>query len=368
MYYIVTTTINIPTFLGDYIKDFKAHNHKYLFVVAGDLKTPKGTKEYCDQFEGVVYLDVKSQLKEFKALALTKFIPFNSIDRRNYGYLYCIKMGMGVDDVLVTLDDDNLLKEPDFLGKHGSKTIEGEVLMANVPTWYNAIEEFYDEPIFMRGFSPFDRTKNKERDVIKKIKKSKIAMNQGLWEGNPDVDAIERIKGLRGSYKIKRKRKLALGKNIICPLDSQNTAYQNGFWLTSFLYPFVGRFDDIFSTYITKRLADHLGYSTTYGSPIVTQKRNKHDNYQDFLLELQGMSLTNTFVDWLWSLNLKSKSLLDGYDEIADCLVKEFPCYTLHAGTNGHATKLWSLTHMPIGMKLWLEALDKLNLKNRRLS
>ncbi|HBE89871.1 MAG: hypothetical protein A3E37_00625 [Candidatus Andersenbacteria bacterium RIFCSPHIGHO2_12_FULL_46_9] len=360
MYYVATTTINKPTFIEEYINDFKMHGHEYMFVIAGDLKTPEEVKEYCSQFAGVTYLDVKAQLKEFKELAITKYIPFNSIDRRNFAYLFCIKQGLRSDDVLITLDDDNLLKETDFLSKHSSGVYRGKVVEAGSPTWYNALEPFYDEPIFMRGFSPFDREKNKERKVRRKQKKVKIAMNQGLWEQNPDVDAIERIKGLRGDYKVRRKERLVLGKNMICPLDTQNTAYLNSFWLTAFLCPFIGRFDDIYSSYISKFLADQFGLAVAYGSPVVTQHRNDHHNYQDFLLELQGMALTETLVDFLWSLDLKAKSLLGGYEEIAVRIDEEYSEFNLCAGKRGKVKNIWSLAQMSVGMKLWLEALDKL--------
>lgn len=367
MYYVITTTINKPIFIEDYIKDFKAYGHEYLFVIIGDLKTPKSVKSYCNQFDNVVYLDVEAQQKEFGDLALTKFIPFNSIDRRNFAYLFCIKQGMDPNDVLITLDDDNFLQEKDFLNKHGSKIYNGKTVSANRATWYNALEPFYEEPIFMRGFSPFDRKKNKDRIVVSESKETMIAMNQGLWEKNPDVDAIERVRGLKGKYKIKRKEKLILANNIICPLDTQNTAYLNSFWLTAFLCPYVGRFDDIFSSYISKRIADHFGYSVSYGSPVVYQERNAHDDYEDFLLELQGMATVDTLTSFLWNIEMTSTTIMGAYEEISRNLKEFMQIHPLHTKEEVNKTGLWDIRQMGLGIDLWLETLSQLKVSDVRL-
>jgi glycosyltransferase involved in cell wall biosynthesis len=360
MYYVVTTTINKPTFIEKYIKDFKRHSHDYLFVIAGDLKTPDLVKSYCEEFDSVVYLDVEAQQREFSNLALTRFIPFNSIDRRNFAYLYCIKQGMGQDDVLITLDDDNLLQETDFLSRHAQSDYGGEVVVASRPCWYNAIEDFYEEPVFMRGFSPFDRKGNEDRKAMISHQKINVAMNQGLWEGNPDVDAIERIKGLKGGYKVKRKKKLVLGRNIVSPLDTQNTAYLNGFWLTAFLCPFVGRFDDIFSSYISKRIADHFGYGVSYGSPVVYQERNEHNNYEDFLLELQGMATVDTVVSFLWNIEMKGVTLMSAVQEIGKSLRRSFEILPLHTKSGDIRSCLWDVRQVGIGLELWLASLNEL--------
>ena len=44
---IITTTINIPVLLEDYIKDGQKYNHDFFFIIIGDKKTPPETKKFC---------------------------------------------------------------------------------------------------------------------------------------------------------------------------------------------------------------------------------------------------------------------------------------------------------------------------------
>jgi len=361
-HYIVTTTINLPRLLKDYAQDAASHNHNFQIVVAGDLKTPTATRSFCQSLPNVIYLDVEDQAREFGHLSFFKYIPLNSIDRRNFAYLYCLRQGLSPEDMLITIDDDNFLREEDFIGLHYHQTLKSTVISAMRPAWYNPLEQFYHTPIFFRGFSPYDRRKNSDRNVTISNATLPIAVNQGLWEGNPDVDALTRLSRPMESYTLSKHDSLILSHNILSPFDTQNTAYLNNFWLTAFLTPTLGRHDDIFSSFVTKRIADHLGFGISYGSPIVFQDRNDHDDYQDFLLELHGMSQTDMFSSFLYTINLKSTSILDTFATIATALKNDFPSHPLHHGYTDSQTKLWDVGQISLGMKLWLDAFDQLNI------
>lgn len=365
MNYLVTTTINIPIALKRYIKDFEKYGRVYEVVVVGDKKSPIGTKKYCADLARTVYLDINDQKKMFSHLPIYEHIPFNSIGRRNLGYLYCLAKQYTKDDVIITIDDDNLLKQEDFIGHHSIKAAKGEVLKAREPAWHNALKKFYRERVFFRGFSPWHRDDNDDKRV--KITKGtkKIAINQGLWEENPDVDALDRLIGLRGDYLVRRKRSIILAENVICPCDTQNTSYLNGFGLTAFLCPYVGRYDDIFSSLITKRIADHFNFGVSYGAPVVRQKRNVHDNFNDFLLEIHGMATVDKLVDVLWAMDIKADGLMQALAQVGHELrhAMSFPSLPM-----GRAKRDWDVSQVGRGIGLWLDALEKLGVEEIRLN
>src|SRR6476660_9564261 len=119
---VVTTTINVPKLFEDYCKDFRAHNRgEIYFIVIGDRKTPVEVATYCQLLQQtygypVEYFDVNSQrafLSEFPDL--DHYLPYDSVQRRNIGLLRAYQSG---HDVILTVDDDNYLLEPDLLLNH----------------------------------------------------------------------------------------------------------------------------------------------------------------------------------------------------------------------------------------------------------
>ncbi|PIT98256.1 MAG: hypothetical protein COT71_01790 [Candidatus Andersenbacteria bacterium CG10_big_fil_rev_8_21_14_0_10_54_11] len=364
MHFLVTTSINIPRLLTEYIRDFAAHGHEYCIVIAGDKKSPAAAAQFCRSLPNTVYLDVGEQAALFNELPLHRYVPYNSIDRRNFAYLYCAKQGITPSDTVITIDDDNFLSERDFLGNHSHRTRTGLTVTADRPTWFNPLPHAYLESLYPRGFSMFERAIHTTPVTIRSQTDTvPLAINQGLWNESPDLDAISRfIEGDAAEHTVRDNASIILGANVLCPFDTQNTAYLNGFWPTAFLCPFIGRFDDIFSSFITKRIADHLGYGLAFGSPVAVQHRNPHSTYRDFLLELHGMSLTDTFVNLLYTIDITARTPIDAFAELADTLAKRLTSYqTLHHGTTAGQTKLWSLNQIPIGMKLWLDSLEQLN-------
>ena len=90
-----------------------------------------------------------------------------------------------------------------------------------------------------------------------------------------------------------------VGNRAWTPFNSQNTALARRVLQAYFLSPHVGRFDDIFASFIVKRIADHLGEGVAFGRPLVRQTRNQHDAWEDLDLERMGCRLCDKFVDAL---------------------------------------------------------------------
>lgn len=54
----------------------------------------------------------------------------------------------------------------------------------------------------------------------------------------------------------------------------------------------VGRYDDIWPSYVVEAIANHLGQLISFGPPVVYQERNPHNYFVDFDNERMGMQLS----------------------------------------------------------------------------
>lgn len=167
---IVTTTIRIPYFIDSYIKNFKKYNHKHInFIIIGDLKTHKGIKRYIKGLNAKPehsfdYWDVyrqKEWLKRFPRL--DRLIPYNSIQRRNIGYIIAYEAG---SDIIISVDDDNYAATDDFIGMHSIVATTAHIYTVRSSTsWFNPcdyLETRTQRRIYPRGF-PYSKRGAKEK-------------------------------------------------------------------------------------------------------------------------------------------------------------------------------------------------------------
>tara|TARA_Y100000996_G_scaffold125397_1_gene94784 strand:- start:1005 stop:2108 length:1104 start_codon:yes stop_codon:yes gene_type:complete len=312
---IITTTINYPSLLIDYAKDCKNIKKKIdiAFIVAGDLKTPKNTKLLCNQIEKkykvkTLYLDPKTQsryLKKFKELK--NYLSWNSVQRRNVAFLKALELGY---EIIITIDDDNFIKTRNFVKKHLEAFIKSRNTIINSSTnWFNVCEllnEKNNNIFYHRGF-PVSKRGLKSKINYIKCRKKKIGINAGLWLGDPDVDAVTRLAGKITSTSYKFKKNFLLSKTTNSPFNSQNTAINYKLAPCYFLSSDVGRMDDIYASYITKKVCNHMDYYVSYGEPIVVQNRNDHNIWKDLDLERPYHENLEIFLDVLDKIKVPKK-------------------------------------------------------------
>jgi len=104
------------------------------------------------------------------------------------------------------------------------------------------------------------------------------------------------------------------------PFNSQNTSLLREVIPAYFLSPCIGRYDDIWSSYIVTRIAQHLGDVICYGHPLVRQKRNVHDYWKDLEAERVGMVLTDEFCATLRSIPLHGATYSECFGEVTERL------------------------------------------------
>lgn len=156
--------------------------------------------------------------------------------------------------------------------------------------------------------------------IIKSAQTEKrVVCNAGLWLDDPDLDAITRLTNDICALRYTREQSFVLANGTWSPFNSQNTAFARDMLEAYWLSPVVGRYDDIWASYIIDRIADHLGHVVCYGFPLVKQERNPHNYFVDHQKEEDGLELTDRFCEMLRGFTITGSS----YYECYKCLLPQ---------------------------------------------
>jgi hypothetical protein len=331
---IVTTTINIPELLKKYGENARRHGHSDLkFIVIGDRKSPAETRAFCDSIAkdwfSCEYLDIEDQrvyLQRFPELG--EHLIFDSPSRRNIGILKAFEDRARV---MITIDDDNLILNQDFVRCHGVVGTTPELpVYESTSGWFNVcslLVEDHNTPFYHRGFPMGMRWRESEAFLNQATSARRVVANAGFWLDDPDIDAVSRmnrvlaVRGLRHPHM----PTIALEPGTWSPFNSQNTALMRDAIPAYFLSPYTGRYDDIWGSYVINRIAQHLGDAISFGEPVVRQKRNIHDPWNDVDRERNGMILTDAFTTALRGIPLSGTTYHACFGEIAAQLAEAWP-------------------------------------------
>jgi hypothetical protein len=316
---ITTTTINIPIVIEDYIKDICRHNRSESvnFIIAGDCRTPLAAHAFCNKMQKkydieILYMDVKRQEKYLEKYPLLKnFLPWNCIQRRNIAILKAFEEGA---DIIVLIDDDNFIACDDYIGKHLHLGINSILPVVSSHTgWYNICDDLIDRQdrkFYPRGYPLAERVEDVQRCVFEP-REMRTVVNAGFWLGDPDIDAATRLSAPIDVVTYKRDHNYALDQYVFAPFNSQNTALFRDIVPVYFLVSDIGRFDDIWASYIVERVAWHKNDYISYGQPLVRQNRNTHDLWVDAFNEEMGTRMTTDFCRWLREIQISGDSYLE---------------------------------------------------------
>ena len=263
--FIVCTSINKPTLA---VKKFDAMKDWEL-VIVGDKKTPKNYK-----LKNGIYLSPKKQENIDKKLS--DLIGWNCIQRRNFGILYAWKNGA---DIVAVVDDDNIPYKDWGKKLLIDKKTKTNFYKTNAPA-FDPISVTNHKNLWHRGF-PI-QILDKRKDAKKQIKIIKADIQADFWNGDPDIDAICRMEH-HPICKFKDKY-FPLSSNKVSPFNSQNTFISKKVLPHYFLFPHIGRMDDIWASYYVLS----KGFKVVYNKASVFQKRNEHDLTKDMLKEFIG--------------------------------------------------------------------------------
>lgn len=256
-------------------------------ILVGDKKTPSIKIRSCSN---ITYLSVKEQRElGFKSYDLC---PFNHYSRKNLGYLYAIKQGA---KLIADADDDNI-PYSDWGDSITCRPSNLEIVSA--PKCVNVYRFFTDQFVWPRGF-PLPALSDKSESKIEAMQEQKIAIWQGLADGEPDVDAIYRLVVGEPIY-WKSRRPLALERSVYCPINSQNTIWTVEAFPYLYLPTTVSfRFTDILRGYIAQRGIWAMNAKVAFTSASVYQDRNAHDLMADFIDEIPCYTQVDKVIDIL---------------------------------------------------------------------
>ena len=182
---IVTTTINKPT---KAILRFANLKSWHLIVVV-DKKTPL---QNFKRLKNITLLKCEDQKKI--SSKLSKLIGWNSIQRRNFGFIEAKKLGA---KIVATVDDDNIPYNNWGVNISFNKTKVRKFDEKNLV--FNPLKPFkHFNKIWHRGY-PIELVQNDNYNINYKVKYENFDVRADLWNGNPDIDTINRLnlKGIK---------------------------------------------------------------------------------------------------------------------------------------------------------------------------
>jgi len=302
---LITTTINVPHVLTQWAESMTEND---VIIVAGDKKSPHDEIndlliDIASKYGvGTKYLDPSRQ----EHWNVSDIIGWNCIQRRNIALLEAMTLK---PRYILTIDDDNAPMQKDQVErlKMVFKSDSHDYAKTNT-RWYNpgrsTLTADY-RPVVHRGYPLSQRH---IKPFITATSKCPIGVAAMLWMGEPDIDAIERIVSAPIITRIYHDD-VVLAPGTWAPFNTQATMFRAELAPAMFMWPHVGRYDDIWASYLTRAVMDELGWGAYYGHPSVFQDRNEHDLVKDLKAEIFGMEHNETIIKVLRDEDLEG---LDG--------------------------------------------------------
>lgn len=335
--WIVLTTINPPT------EDVKklAAIPDWKVVVVGDTKSPKDWSH-----PNCIFLDVKKQLA--LGYQTTKLLKYKSYARKSIGFLYAIQHGA---KVIYETDDDN----SPTIGKIGfdpESSLNYLVYHTNTRSVVNPYAHFGQSSIWPRGY-PLDKIGDEPIHTFRQCNKQRALVQQGVVNGDPDVDAIYRITRKDANVNLtvsfdSNAKPVLLPKGIMAPYNSQNTLHlYDAFWGLLLPQTVAFRVCDIWRGYWTQRLLWEIDGNLAFFPPNAFTFRNAHNYLEDFIDEKQLYHDSGRFVNYLKAWRSNKKHFFDRVIDLSFSLVSE----NFWESDDTLLVKYWLMDLVSIGYK-----------------
>ncbi len=299
--FIVTTTI-YPK--GEALEKFDSLKDWNLIVI-GDKKTPD------IKLDNGQFIPAEAQ----SSLGYKSFdhIPWSVIQRRNFGYLEAVKQGA---DIIASVDDDNIpfdgWGDDVVVGKNLTRKTISDDLVCDALFEHSNVTS---SKLWHRGFPVqlLEQRSNRKESTST----ATVEVQAGLWNGDPDVDAVCRLAG--GPFDLKfSNTEFFVSNQTFSPFNTQNTFFSRRLAVPMCLPYNIGRMDDIWASYMTQRIMRELDTNVLYTGPTVYQSRNDHDLSKDLEKEVIGYRHTLEFLRRLNEIDLNSGTILEMYAAVVE--------------------------------------------------
>jgi hypothetical protein len=278
------------------------------FIVIGDKKTPNNFRiKYGNYF---AYNKQKKIGFDFSIKC-----PANNYARKNIGYLIAIR---NRSEVIVETDDDNCPKKNFFSKK--SYVHKASYIMNN--SWVNIYDIFKKNKktkVWPRGL-PLDEIFSNKIKLGNK-KKKVFYLQQGVCEGNPDVDAIYRLLNKKINISF-RSFKVSLG-NALSTFNSQNTIWFKPIFPLLYLPVTCSmRCTDIWRSLVALKILQFNNNEILFFGTTMFQERNIHNLNNDFKEEVPMYLNNKNIFNSLSNLKLIKGDYLSNLLICYKCLIK----------------------------------------------
>jgi hypothetical protein len=249
-------------------------------------------------------------------------IPYKSYARKNIGYLYAIQHGA---KQIYDTDDDN---HPTSGKLTFFQEDSGEFLVYNTNAQsVNPYSHFGQSTIWPRGY-PLENISNPTQHTFDKCQEVETSIQQGVVDGDPDVDAIYRItrkdKDMLLDVKFDPKAPpILLPPGTMAPFNSQNTFFlYKGLWATVLPITTAFRVCDIWRGYYAQRLLWEIGGYLSFFPPNAVQVRSAHNYLDDFIDEKDLYHDAGKLVKFLSSWHSDKKDFFSRVMELSVAMVE----------------------------------------------
>jgi len=288
--WVVVTTINAPTEAVARLAALPG----WRVVVVGDTKTPRDWA-----WPNVTYLSLDAQ----RALGLSTepLLATRAYTRKNVGYLYAALHGAAT---VYETDDDNALTARDVpllpLGADGAAELLE--LAGTGASFLNHHAHFGQPSTWPRGL-PLGAAAAPLPAAARGARRAP-AVQQGLADGDPDVDAVFRLTrkpaARRIDFSFAQAPPVALPRGAFAPWNAQNTVFtRDALWALVLPQSVEFRVCDIWRAYWATRLLWGIGARVAFVAPYVRQLRNAHDYQGDYESEAQIYAQAGPLIDFL---------------------------------------------------------------------
>lgn len=311
---VVTTSINAePPVYADWARAAD------LFV-AGDRNSPATLVAYVRDLGGV-YLTPYAQ----EAFMFSDSIGWNNIQRRNAAIMEAYARGY---DYILTVDDDNYPQNgaEAFIADH-MKNLDQAPGLVTVGAMTNFLNTgALCMPQFHQRGVPYGVNTT---PVIRVVDVApRIVVSQAQVLGDPDCDAVERMCHAPDVVAVMQNAVVKPG--TYAAFNSQATMWSRDWAPVMAVLPGIGRYDDIFASYIFARLARTYNTTVFVGEPCMKQIRNEHNLVNDLKAEYWGMSNVFTFCRALDNAHIDaSMPLWHAYSELISAVSFVIPTRTV---------------------------------------
>ncbi len=279
------------------------------FFVIGDVPSPSDFS-----LDGCEFYSLERQ--SATGFAVAESMPVRHYSRKNIGYLLAMQ---NRSRLVLETDDDNMPRAEFW----DERELQPSAKMVPGGGWRNVYAYFADvDVLWPRGF-PLDAARQKppQFDTLPEIKVT-CPIQQGLPDGDPDVDAIYRLL-FPLDITFRTDRQIAFGSGAWCPFNSQSTAWFPQAYPLLYLPSFCSfRMTDIWRSFVAQRIAWANNWSVLFRGPDMFQDRNEHNLMRDFADEVPGYLNNRAIAEKLDALALKkgaeslAANLLICYEEL----------------------------------------------------